>query len=170
MGLGLAVFGAAAYFFLLPSQQLSLFPATAQGGGDVVVSVSEAYVTQQARMRMPQLGMGNMQNLVIKMHAPNRAEATMDFNITVFGVPVTIHPHAWIHFEMKQGRATVQVDQVDVSGFNVPQELVNQNMGNFKNVGEDALNNELKRGLANTDLHVSAIEATEGMLIFKLSR
>jgi hypothetical protein len=71
---------------------------------------------------------------------------------------------------MKQGRATVQVDQVDVSGFNVPQDLVEQNMGNFKNVGEDALNNELKRGLANTDLHVVAVEATEGAMIFKMSR
>ncbi len=167
--LGIVVLGFLAYTFMLPAELVPLAAPSSPANADVIVMVSDAYMTQQARARAPSMGLTNMQNLAIKVHAPNRAETTMDFSVSVLGMPLTIHPHAWMHFELNRGKISVQVDSVDVSGITVPQDIVNQQMGNFKSLGDQIFNQELTRGLAGTDLHIVGIEATEGALVLKFS-
>ena len=64
---------------------------------------------------------------------------------------------------------TFDLDKVDISGFDLPQAVVNQQIGSLKQYGEDQLNADLKRELANSGLHVVGIESTDSALTVKLS-
>ncbi len=168
LGIALAVLAYAGYAFLNSTEQLPLTPASSVNEPDVTVTIKEQYVNDQVRKAFVAHGM-EPGDLTIELHAPNRAEATMSLDLTILGQSLNVRPHTSFHFGVTNGLVTLDVDSVDVSGFRVPQDIVNQQTANFKRFGEDQLNGELKRVLANTGLHVVGIESTEGALVVQLS-
>jgi hypothetical protein len=93
----------------------------------------------------------------------------MTLGVVILGQSFNVRPRASFHFGVENGLVTLDVDSIDVSGFRVPQTILNRQADNFKRFGQDQLNGELKRVLVNTDLHVVGVESTEGALVVKLS-
>lgn len=150
-------------------ENLQLFPAAGVGDADMTVTIQQPYLNDQLRKGAATRGM-NVSDLSVALHSPNRAEATMSTSVDLLGQSYTLRPHVTFHFGVADGLVSITVDKVDVSGFSVPQDIVNQEMGSFKQYAEDQINSELKRGLGNSGLHVVGIESTEGALTIKLSR
>ncbi len=168
-GLLIAIAGYVGYTFIFSSANLPLFPATTSGDPDLTITIGESYLNDQLRAGLAAQGL-NLSDLAVKLHAPNRADATMTLNLRVLGQPITVHPDATLHFGVSNGTITLTLDQVNVSGFSVPQNIVNQQLGDFQRVAQNELNAEAKRILANTGLHIIGVEATESTLIIKLAR
>lgn len=157
------------YSFFNSPENLQLVPASGAADADLAVTIQQQYLNDQLRKYMAARGM-NVSDLSLALHAPNRAEATMTMPIDVLGESITLKPHATLHFGVSKGVVSIEVDKVDISGFDVPQDVINQQTGTFKQSAEDQLNTELKKSLANSGLHVTGIELTEGALTIKLSR
>jgi hypothetical protein len=169
VGIILAIGGYAAYTFLFSTDNLSLFPASPAGNPDLTITISEAYLNDQLQAGLAAQGL-SLSDLAIKLHAPNRAAAGMTMNIRVLGQPFSIHPQASFHFGVTSGAIFIALDQVNVAGFNVPQNVVDQQLGGFQRYAESELNAEAKRALASTGLHVIGVQATENALIIQLAR
>ncbi|MGB8643604.1 MAG: LmeA family phospholipid-binding protein [Anaerolineae bacterium] len=168
-GILLAALAVAGYLFFNTRENLPLFPVAPAGAGDVTITIGEAYINDQMRTTLAARGM-NITNPSFDLHAPNRATASGDLAFVVLGAPVTVRPTVNMHFGLSNGQVTFDLDQVSVSGFSVPQNIVNQQVGNFKQAIQDQVNADLKRWLANTGLRIVGVEATETNLIVKLAR
>jgi hypothetical protein len=169
LGVVLSVIGYVGYNFLNSSDLLPLLPASSVSNPDVTLTVSEQYLNDQLRKGLATSGL-KLNNLTVDLHASNRADASMTMSVTVLGQSLNIRPDASLHFGVSNGLVTFDIDKVTVSGFSVPQEVVNQEIGSFKRYGQDQFNAELKRELANTGLQVVGIESTETALTLRLSR
>lgn len=169
LGIILSVAGLAAWTFLNSRENLALFPASSAGDPDVTVTLKEQYIDDQLQAGMAVSGV-KLSDIMLNLHSANRAEATMAMPLTVLGKSIIVRPHASFHFGLSNGSIAFDIDKVDVSGIAVPQDILNQQIGVFKQYGQDQLNAELSRMLAYTGLHIIGIESTEGALILKLSR
>jgi uncharacterized protein YpmS len=168
LGIVLSVLVYAGYTILSSSDTLPLLPASSVSNPDLTITISEQYLNDQLRKGLAGRGM-KVTDMTVNLHASNRADASMTMSITVLGESINIRPNASIHFGVSNGLVTFDIDKVDVSGFSVPQQVVNQEIGSFKQYGQDEFNAEMKRELANTGLHVVGIESTEGALTLQLS-
>ncbi len=169
LGVLLALAAVAGYAFLSSPDQLALFPASNSSDPDLTITIGESYLNDQLRAELAAQKM-NLGDLGINLHAPNRADASMTLNLTILGQALRVRPDASFHFAVNNGLVTLTLDQVNVAGVSVPQQLVTQQLGDFQRYAQDVLNAEVKRSLANTGLRLVGIEATENTLIIKLSR
>ncbi len=170
MGLLLAALLFVGYFIFFAQGSLPLEPATATATqSDMTVIMSERLVNTQMRAQARAQGQP-IQNMTLKLHAPNRADVTGTMTIALFGEGITVQPQASLHFGVTNGRVAVTIDSVNVSGFNVPSDIVDSQARGLKADAETQLNTQLQRALANTGLHLVSIEATESELIMRLSQ
>jgi hypothetical protein len=169
--LGVALAGAMflGISFLNSPDQLLLFPAAGPDNPDLTITISEAYLNDQLRANLAARGM-NLGDLGVKLHAPNRAEVSMTLNLAILNQALLVRPKASFHFAVNGGLVTLVLEQVTISGFNVPQDIMNQQLGSFQRYAQDVLNTEVKRTLTNTGLHLVGVESTENALIIKLAR
>jgi hypothetical protein len=168
LGIALAILAYAGYTFFNPAYKMPLAPVSSLGDPDLTVTIKEQYLNEQLRKGLEARGM-NAGDLTIDLHAPNRAVAAMSFGVKVLGQSFRVRPLASFHFGVANGTVTFELDNVDVAGFTVPQDIVNQQIGDLQRYADDQLNGELKRVLANTGLHVVGVESTESALIVRLS-
>lgn len=169
LGVLLSVLAIVGYTLVNPSDNLPLSPVSSGAQTDLTITVGQQYLNERVRQDMATRGMG-VTDLNIELHAPNRAEAVMSMSISVLGEPLLVHPRAYLHFGLTKGLVSFEIDRVDISGFSVPQDVVDKEMGTFKQSAQAQLNSELKQMLLSTGLHVVSVEATEGAAIIKLSR
>ncbi len=169
--LGLVLAAAAFFAFTLfnSSSVLPLVPAASPGASDLQITIGEAYLNQQIQAGLAQRGM-DLGDIAVNLHAPNRADVSLGLNVRVLNQSFAIRPTAAYHFGVSNGSVVLTLDGVDVGGLQVPQQLVNQQVGNLQRLAQEEINAELKRMLANTGLHVTSVEASEGELIVKLAR
>ncbi len=168
LGFVLGVGAFLAYSFFTSPSTLPLLPASAVSGADVTITASEQFVNDQLRAGLGGGLLGT--DLGINLHAPNRADVSATFPVTLLGQSLNVRPKAAMHFGVSNGAITIDLDRVDVAGFNVPQQIIAQQVSNLKRAAEEEINAEIKRALANTGLRVVAVEAEENSLLIKLSR
>jgi hypothetical protein len=163
---GLAYF---AFTFLNAGGQPPLVPASAVNDPDLTITVSQGYINDQLRAGMAARGLNGM-DLSLQLHAPNRADASLTFPLTVLGETVDVSPQAALHFGVARGGVTVAVDGIDVGGVAVPQDLVQQRVALLEQYAQDQINATLKRQLTGTGLRLVGVQCTDSDLIVQLSR
>ncbi len=169
-GLLIAAAGVGGYLFFNTRQDLPLFPAGQQtDSADVTVVVGEEYLNQQMQGLLATRGMSAAASS-FRLHAPNQAVASADFAFLILGQNFTIRPDVYMHFNLAGQAIAVDIDRIDISGFSVPQEFLDRQMSNFRQLAQDQLNSDLKTWLAGSGLHIVSIQATEGELVLKFAR
>ncbi len=170
LGLLIAAAGVGGYLFFNMRENLPLFPATQQtNSADVTVAVGQEYLNQQMQALLATRGM-SAEASSFRLHAPNQAVASADFAFLILGQTFTIRPDVYMHFNIADEAIAVDIDRVDISGFSVPQELLDLQMSNFRQIAQDQLNSDIKNWIAGSGLRLVSIEATEGQLVLKFSR
>lgn len=169
LGIIVAAMSAGAYLFFSTREDLPLFPVSSSGDAEVTITVREAFLNHQMQSSLRAQGL-NVSDPSFNLHAPNRATASGNFTFVILQVPVTVRPTVNMHFVVTNGQVAFEIDQVDVSGFAIPQDLVNRQVGNFKQVVQNQLNADIKNWLAGTGLHVVDVQATEAELLVRLGR
>ncbi len=169
VGILMAACGVGGYLFMSTSSSVAAIPTTPTGQADVAIAVSESYINQQMQASLKKQGLA-ISNPTLDLHAPNLATASGDFTFQVLGIPITVRPTINMHFVVNNGKVTFEIDQVDVSGFTIPQDLVNAQAANFKQVAEAELNAQVQDALKGSGLNVLSVEATETALVVKLGQ
>jgi uncharacterized protein YpmS len=169
LGVLLSVFAVVGYTLFNTSDLVPMPPSPSISDADLTITIRQQYLNDHLRAGLAARGM-NASDLAVILHAQNRAEATMTTALSALGQSITVHPHALFHFGLTNGKITLEIDQVDVSGLAIPQDIVNQQMGTLRQYAEDQLNSEMKRMLANSGLRVVGIQTAEGSLTVQLSR
>ncbi len=169
IGLFVAAVGFLGFFFIGTGGEIPLSPVTTQtGAADITVLVQESYIVSQMQQYLTELNVP-MSQPSFKVHAPNRAVASGTVSVTILGAAISVHPNVTLHFSVDSGQLHFFIDQIEVSGFTVPKQLVDQEIQNYNKVAEEKVNADIKKYLGTTGLRLVGIEATEGVLIVKLS-
>ncbi len=168
---GLVLAGAMVFAssFFSAGTELPLLPAAVPGSPDVTLTMGQNYLNDQARAWMASKGM-NFGDVSIVLHAPNKADINSTFELNILGQSLTIRPKASFHFAVNAGHLVLVLDGVNVAGFQVPQNLVDQQFSSLQQYAQDQINGELDSAAAATGLRLSGVEATDNSLILKLSR
>jgi uncharacterized protein YpmS len=168
LGIVLAVTALAGYAFLNSSNSPPFSTNASATNTDLTVTITENYLSDQLGEVLAARGL-KASDLSVTLHAPNRADVTMTTTLTFLGQALQVRPRASFRIRITNGNLALDLDQVNLGGLAIPQEIVNQQMDPFKRY-VDQLDAELNRSLAASGLHVVGVQATEGALTVQLSR
>ena len=110
-----------------------------------------------------------IQNPVLDLLPPNRAHAVATVYVKFLGASVALRPSVQMHFAVVSNRATVTVDSVDLSGFNVPLNAIQADIDRIKKVAEDQINEDIQNATRGTKLKLTNLAATDDSLVIDFS-
>ncbi len=164
MAVGTLVFVA----FFPKQQPLSLPPAPTVVSGEsaLIVYVSEAYANEEM-VKVIKARSLPVENTALDVRAPDQAQVSMTMNLPLIGA---VNPVAKVRFSVNNGQLAFDVSDINVSGLNIPQNLVQPIVDNFVKTEEAEINARIQEGLAGTGLRLIGVEATDNALIFRFGR
>lgn len=106
------------------------------------------------------LGNSEISNAQIDIHPGERADLTA----TVNAGGLSLTPRISVQFSVQDGQIEIEVLGVDVGGFGVPSNLIQDQITQLEQTAETELNRQFNQIRANTGLVLQSISTTEDSL------
>lgn len=143
--------------------QLSTISDTAQSttdpDADLTLTVSERYLNRQLSQGLPQDGA--VQDTRLDLHANNLADvlATVEVNSSL-----TVRPKLSLALSIQNGRMVINVQQIDVGGFDVPQSWIEPQIAALKQTTEREFNRQFTDLEKSSGLKLLSLSTSENTL------
>ncbi len=125
---------------------------------DVSITASTAFLAAQMQQTFKQSNLARQATFAFA--SPNLVRATMLVDVPVLGKTVQANATVTCHVAAQNGKVILAVDNVDVAGMNVPQNVMSQMTERVRSQIETQMNQMLQRMLQGTTLRLVGLGIT----------
>jgi len=162
-GIGLILgVGSALFFFLLNNYSNTMPELLSSQDHEIQIIIKESFINQMVSEEMNNDPLYSEMYLDLK--PPNLALVTLYPRFFGIKFPVT----ASIEVIVEGGEILVNISELEIVGFNIPTQVVQQPLAAVENEMQDQINGLISGTLANTTLNVVQVSADENNLYVEI--